>query len=292
MPSLRAEDVTRIDQALQSWRQGDLVFDDSVFFLHLADLMTPLTTEAQETAKTRLDSGEGVAVEGVASVVPGVVVVTQTCDIVRSCDVRPYVEVSPLIQVRQDFLSEVRRLQRPAFAHLPAVATQGLVADLDRTMTVEKAVVATWERTPGWNTDAESRAFAEALSRKRARFAFPNDFVAAARGLQDHIKRRHNRHNSEGAHLRSLREIRVRAAPSWDHPTVSLFLWFVKETDPLGFEPEWHAYSDKWTDRLDTTGRFTVDGAIACWLGEMTAQDYVESDRLDLDQLSSHDSHR
>lgn len=89
MPSLDAEDVTRIDRALQSWRQGDVALDDSVFFLHLADLGTPLTTEARETANAHTDSGEGGSVEGVASVVPGVVLVTQTCDIVRSCAERP-----------------------------------------------------------------------------------------------------------------------------------------------------------------------------------------------------------
>ena len=138
MPSLDAEDVTRIDRALQSWRQGDVALDDSVFFLHLADLGTPLTTEARETANAHTDSGEGGSVEGVASVVPGVVLVTQTCDIVRSCAERPYVEVSPLIEVPRAFLDDVRRLRRPAFAHVPAVETRGLVADLDRTMTVEK----------------------------------------------------------------------------------------------------------------------------------------------------------
>ena len=29
MPSLGAEDFRRIDRALQSWRQGDVAFDDS-----------------------------------------------------------------------------------------------------------------------------------------------------------------------------------------------------------------------------------------------------------------------
>ena len=152
MPPLRAEDVTRIDQALQSWRQGDVAFDEGVFFLHLADLAT----------------------------------------------------------------------QR----------------------------------------------------------------------LQAHLKRQHNRHGSEGAHLQALREIRIRAAPSWEHPTVSLFLWFVKEADPAGFDPAWHDYIDKWMDRLDAKGRFTVDDAVVCGLEDMTARDYVESDRLDLDQLSSQERHR
>ena len=289
MPSLGSEDVARIDRALHSWRQGDVAFDDKLFFLHLADLRVPLTYEAQESANARADSGEDAEIEGVASEISGVVLVTQTCDIVRTCAERPYVEVAPLLEVAADFLDEVRKLRRPAFAHIPVVEPRKLVADLDRTMTVEKAVVATWNRVPGWTTDTESRAFAEALARKRARFAFPDDFVDASRGLQTYLRRQHDRQSPEGAHLRALREIRVRAAPSWDHTTVNLFLWFVKDADPLEGDPAWHTYINKWKDGIDSTGRFTVEGAIACHLGDMTAQDYVESDRLDLDQLSFHD---
>ena len=66
-------------------------------------------------------------------------------------------------------------------------------------------------------------------------------------------------------------------------------MWFVKEADPPGFEPTWPAYLDKWMDKLDAKGRFVVDGAVVCGLQDMTAKDYVESDRLDLDQLSSHE---
>lgn len=58
-------------------------------------------------------------------------------------------------------------------------------------MTVEKAVVASWTRTDGCRTDEQRRAFATALSRKRARFAFPDDFVAAARQLQDRLADKH-----------------------------------------------------------------------------------------------------
>ena len=68
-------------------------------------------------------------------------------------------------------------------------------------MTVEKAVVAGWTHTPGWETDDELRDFARALARKRSRFAFPDDFVVAARSLQAHLVDRHNRQTDEGAHL-------------------------------------------------------------------------------------------
>ena len=122
----------------------------------------------------------------------------------------------------EPWVEEIRRLKRPAFAYVSTTAGERLVADLEHTMTVEKALVVGWTCTPGWETDDELRDFARALARKRSRFAFPDDFVAAARNHQAHMNVRHNRQTDEGAHLRALREIRVRAAPSWDDTEVQL----------------------------------------------------------------------
>src|SRR5690606_14455031 len=128
----------------------------------------------------------------------GLVVITQTCDIVRSCTERPYVEVCPLVEVDDDRLREVQRGRRPAYGFVPLVADRKLVADLDRVMTVEKPVVAGWERTPGWGTDAEARSFALALARKRVRFAFPDDFTSLVRKLQKRLEEKHDRESVEG----------------------------------------------------------------------------------------------
>jgi hypothetical protein len=221
-----------------------------------------------------------------ADTVSGFVVVTQTCDVVRTSFRRPYIEVTPLVCVSAGFLEEVRRLRRPAFAYVPATAQQRLVADLDRVMTVEKAVVAKWRRIPGWTTDDEARAFAEALARKRVRFAFPNDFIAITRKLQNRLQRQHNRRNPEGAHLRALREIRVRAAPAWDAEAVSLGFWFIKEEEPQNATPAWPEWTDQWIRLIDQSERYQIEFAISCRLRDLTAEDYIESDRLDLDALS------
>ena len=153
-------------------------------------------------------------------------------------------------------------------------------------MTVEKALIAGWTRIPGWETDDEQRDFARALARKRSRFAFPDDFAAAARNLQEHLIDKHNRQIDEGAHLRALREIRVRAAPSWDDGEVQLSWWFIKEADPVDVQVDWQRFLDQWLALFDHTGRFRLDPPIACRLEDMTAHDYVESDHLDLDRLS------
>ena len=162
-----------------------------------------------------------------------------------------------------------------------------MVADLDRTMTVEKALVAGWTRTLGWKTDSELRDLSLALARKRSRFAFPDDFVAAARDLQRHLAGKHDKQAEEGAHLRALREVRVRAVPSWGSDVVHLGWWFIKESDPMDTEADWPRLVAHWLAMFDQAGRFRLDAAIACRLEDMTARDHVESDRLDLDRLSS-----
>lgn len=285
---LTEEDEKAIDKALQAWRQGDVSLDAGLEFLHLADLSRPHSPASTQVAEAMADDGEPIE-DGPAPVLDearGMVMLSQTCDVVRGCRSRPFVEVAPLIQVPEDWVEAIRRLKRPAFAYVPAVAGDRLVADLDRTMTVEKALVAQWTRVPGWETDEELRAFALALSRKRSRFAFPDDFAAAAAALQRRLVDKHDKETDEGAHLRALREIRVRAAPSWDDAEVKLTWWFIKDTDPVDTEVDWPTHMDQWLALFDQTGRFRLDPPTACRLEDMTARDYVESDLLDLDRLS------
>jgi hypothetical protein len=283
-----AEQIEDIDAALQFWRQGDVTLDGGLEFLHLADLSIPLTAASQHAAKSITETGGALSADlnALLDEVPGLVMLSQTCDIVRSCEQRPFIEVAPLALMDPEQLEAVRRLRRPAFVYVPAVADRGLVGDLDRIMTVEKSIVARWQRVPGWDTDDEARAFAEAISRKWTRFAFPDDFNNATE-LRKRLTTRHEKNHAGGAHLRALREIRVRAAPSWDDEAVRLAFWFIRETEPEGHAPAWDEWVDEWSGLFQESTRFTIEAAIACRLEDITGQDYVESDRLDLDQLSS-----
>ena len=284
------EEEKAIDEALQEWRQGDVCLDAGLEFLYFADLTRPVGEFSFQYAKDLVDYGE-VADAGATPIVEpvsGVVILTQTCDVVRKCKERPFVEVAPLAELSVQQIEETRRLKRPGFAYVPATASDRLVADLDRTMTVEKTLVAGWTRLAGCRTDKEERAFARALARKRARFAFPNDFVAAAQDLRKRIVEKHGKESAEGAHLRALREIRVRAAPSWNGEQVDLSWWFVKDCDPPNVKVDWTKFVDRWLGKFDTTGRFRLDPPTACRLEDMTARDYIESDGFDLDSLSVH----
>ena len=240
MPMLTADsaEAARIDAALRPWRQGDIALVER-WFVHVGDPARPLTWAAAETTEA--------GPQALMSEVAGLIVVTQTCDVVRSCVERPFVEVCPLVEVSEEHLHDVRRARCPAYAFVPALADRRLVADLDRVMAVEKSIVADWKRTPGWAVDGEARGFAQALARKRVRFAFPDDFTALTRKLQGRMVEKHERNSDEGRALRALREIRVQASPSWHSSAVTLMFWFVRHEEDTDFEGKsWAPLVEAW----------------------------------------------
>lgn len=281
MEPLDANSRSKINEALQQWRQGDCVLGEQWFTFRLSP-DAPLTDAAAAAARDGVDNAE--------SAVFGFAILTQTCDVVRECGERPFVEVCPLVEVDDDKLHEIERGRRPNYAYLPGVSNLHLVADLDRVMTVEKPLVAQWDRVVGCLHDNDSRRLSLALSRKRARIAFPDDFVAWVTPLISRMSTKHDKASDEGRALRSLREIRVRAAPSWDTETIRLMFSFIRNEDQPTFESQaWDVLLAAWLKRVPAAGRFaTVDGAVLT-LDDLTARDYVESDPLDLDHLSSRD---
>ena len=194
MPKLAHEsaEAKAIDAALQHWRQGDLALEEA-WFIHVGDPAEPLTEASAEAP----DEG----LQAVTSEVAGLAVVTQTCDVVRTCVDRPYIEVSPLVLVSADSLAAIQRGRRPNLATLPALLDSGLAVDLDRVMTIEKSLVARWKRTPGYTADVDARAFAQALARKRVRFAFPDDFTELVKKLHGRLTDKHEKNTDEGRGL-------------------------------------------------------------------------------------------
>lgn len=280
MPKLEAAsgEVQAIDAALKVWRQGDLAPAER-WFIHAGDPDEALTDATAEIEEPGLHA--------VTSEVDGLVIVSQTCDVVRGCLARPYVEVSPLVRIEDSDLLAIQRGRRPAYASLPAVVEHNLVVDLDRVMTVEKAVVAKWVRLPGYTADAEARTFAGALARKRARFAFPDDFTLLSKKLQSRLVEKHDKHTDEGRGLRALREIRVQASPSWHAEAVDLWMWFVRNEEQADFEGKsWADLLKAWLKLTPTAGRFkNIEGAVVS-LDDLKASEYVGSHPLDLDYLS------
>lgn len=276
-------EIRRVDEALRVWRQGDCILGKQ----SLAHRFAPALPLTEEAAKIVANS-EAAGVDLAESEVLGLMVASQSCDVVRSCTERPFVEVCPLVELEAGVLKEVERGWRPQFAFVPGVAPRGLAADLDRVMTVEKAIVADWERTPGCTDDPARRRLAQALARKRVRFAFPDDFTVHSKTLQSRLGDKHDKKSDEGRALRALREIRVRAEPSWSAPRVDLYFWFIRDDNDADFEGNsWADLLEDWLKLVPASGRFgSVDGLVVA-LEDLTAKDYVESDPLDLDHLST-----
>jgi len=105
--------------------------------------------------------------------------------------------------------------------------------------------------------------------------------------MQERLIGKHDKQSSEGRALRSLREIRVAAAPDWDAPEVTLTLYFIRDSGVLAFDGKpWHEWLHGWLGCLASGSRFVFDGLVVT-LDDLTGRDYVESDALDLDHLST-----
>lgn len=227
--------------------------------------------------------------EIVSREVPGFAVLTQTCDVVRRVQERPVIEVAPLVAVDASVVKEVAARKRPNYAYVPALATQNLVVDIDRTMTVEKTVLSQWPVAGTLANDKEIRDFQASLARKRQRFAFPDDFNALVKPLQKRLTEKHDKESPEGRALRALEEIRVLAEPFWDATSVTLTFYFIVSPDhPPVFEGrKWTDWSTEWLGKLVKVPRFADVSALTCELAELSAPEYLQSDMLDLDRLSA-----
>jgi hypothetical protein len=278
-------DVAQVEAALQEWRQGDVTLDTGLFIVHLAHKRLPLTKEA----RTALDGEQAEEnVFGVCSTVAGLTVVTQSCDIVKGCSKSEFVDVSPLVPVSEEDVQETRRGRLIRYAYVPGVADRGLVADLDRTMAVEKSVVATWTRIVGCATDDEKVSFAAALARKRQRFAFPQGFNAGLVKFKRRLKENREKSTAEGRLIGALDDIRAEPHPNWDGPQVTVLFWFLLARDQDIDLDESRRVIETWMRRVAFPMPFVLaDPAFELVEQEdMTVRDYLASHPLDYDDLS------
>lgn len=255
-----------------------------------------------------------------------VVVLTQTCDIVRPPDQRPYLQVAALIRV-----SDANKAKRYAEGETPqyvAVPEAGpdVFADLDRIITLEKRLIADCLHHAGVAVDQEEvRRFGQAVARKFGRYPFPNYFIQSVEPLRSRVLRRWDKPDSpEGKVLADLVQIRVQPVPVEPSPETDLTLVFImrqgslpiladppapttaiitwlaihkqaseiatKLTDPtIGPDDRAHLYSklaEAWA------GLCRPNSAIRSVSGQIVSEDeyvlsdYWQSERLDLDQLS------
>ena len=119
------------------------------------------------------------------------------------------------------------------------------------------------------------------------RFAFPNEFNKLASKLRDRIIEKHDKQSPEGEALRSLDEIRVCAAPSWQDDEIDLHFYFIRKPEEKTFKgTSWDELFKKWMALLKEDEKFKNIGGEVTTLEVLSAKEYVDSDQLDLDHLS------
>jgi hypothetical protein len=253
-----------LSETLSVWRQGDVI---------LGEMLLPL-----------LDVGEG-GPEIALTESDGGVLLTQSCDVVRDYERKPYVQIASIRQVTDAELERARRGQEIRYLYVPSLANKNLVADLDITSTVDKRALIGKERLEGCSDDGERRQLAQSIARHRVRFAFPDEFNSALRPLRRWVERGAGKDSDKGRFIDAIYEIRVVAA-AWDDPEELEFICIIPADTSADTREIWtkeHIPSlekqakNKWCENC--TFRLAT-------LREMSAEEYLNSDRLDFDGLS------
>ena len=278
MEAIRVKDDGGASQPETSWRQGDCALGRRHF-----PYVRAISALGSQGETEQAPAHEGVGWE----ICQGLVVLSQSCDIVRAAEDYPFVEVAPLVAADADRLAEIKGRRRPRYAVVPGVEADGLVADLGQVMSVSKETLEGLPRTVGCQDDFERRRFASAVAQKYSRFAFPDDFVEIVKPLRRRLVRRHGKSSLEGKAVSALYEVRVRAAPSWSESRIDVYFWFLwDDTDASTQGVDWAKWCGEWLGLISPSEKYRVEGQSA-ELGDLTARDYIESDALDLDHLSA-----
>lgn len=269
----KIEPIYDID-AVQQWRQGD-------YSLTMPGIVLVDDTE------------DGNFVPFLDENLLGLVVVTQTCDIVNVAKGKDYVVVCPLIEVNEQSLNEVMKGRAPSAAVLEHPPVPEAVVDFGRMMSVHKRVLTKFERMPGFSSDAGRMAFADALQRKHGRFAFPDKFNSEILSkLRERAQSAHKKIGSaHGKVYRSIRTVRAAAEPNWDATEISIRFFYVIEPDAkreatraeIAVTLTEHFKKLKWP-----SGYVAADPAFELLLLEdMNAADWISSQPIDWDFISS-----
>ena len=227
-------------------------------------------------------------------VVEALVIVTQSCDIVRSPSERPYLQVAPLVRLGGDQKAHAIKGSIPRFAAIPTLGDDVFV-DLDRIMTVSKNAAIKWTRRSTALSADQARALSASIARFFGRPAFPNDFVEATDKLRKRMVDRHGKRSEEGSAVTALYEIRVRAVPSWDGAEVKSILYFiVPAEESVGIdgstqltEAFWEDKVRSWENLCAPKGRVKEVICVPITYADMDALTYRSSDPFDVEYLST-----
>jgi len=278
--------LTEVNDCILKWSQGDVLQGIALPFLHIAEASLPLT-EASRLVAEATEQSDDMQLVPVADRGPDqFMILSQTCDLVRSYQTRAFIEVAPLAPANDDDqLRNSLRGKIPRFYSNELLAERGMLVDLDRVMTIEKSLLMFAEQWPCCRDPQHLTSLQRSLARKRARFAFPDDFVEAMRPVQKRVQEKHKKESPEGEFLRSVREIRVMPDPDWQADEVDLTFYFIFDSD--------EEISDDYREAAKTlcscffpSTKYPTPEPVVISITHMSAAVYLQAAQLDFDHLS------
>jgi hypothetical protein len=252
---------------LDEWRQGDLV---------LTELLLPIMGNADGALEV-MD----------VPAVHGVMIVSQSCDIVKPVEHRPFIQVASLVPVEENEMSSLQKGMRPSLVYVPGLGDKLLAADLDMCATVEKTALELWNRTPGCLSDEHQRQLGTALSRHRQRFAFPNEFNTLVTPLRRWFERKVGKDSAGGRFADRTREVRV-LVDDWENPKEITFFVILKGPPDEAERQEWAGIVKNFEGYEMPKGYPQAEYQLVT-LDDISATEYVTSAHLDWDGLSDTD---
>ncbi|MYB35579.1 MAG: hypothetical protein F4X92_10805 [Gammaproteobacteria bacterium] len=133
-------------QRLFEWQQGD-------FSLESGALLFRDVSPNNQFDQTGVHNSYGYCYEKM----PGFVVISQTCDIVRKPvnNLSKFVSVCPLVEINPSGISNIEKGKAPGFG-LIENTPDNLVVDFSRIMSVSKNLLVTWSRKQGCSSESKN----------------------------------------------------------------------------------------------------------------------------------------
>lgn len=209
-------ELEELRAALAPWRQGDFTISTGEFpvaFLNENDVI-----------ETGWDS------------VQGLVVVSQTCDIVNAMDLDDVVVVAPIVEVTEGLLESIKFGTTTVGAVIENSLLPTDVADLRFLATIRKTSLVKMERKEGFSSEQTRDVFVNALERRYGRFAFPD---ALSNGpvitIRNRAKSLRKKDSPNAKVYKSLRSVRLAADPDFDTPGAKIQFLLVLNDPPQVF---------------------------------------------------------
>ncbi|MEU2620893.1 hypothetical protein ABZ642_22615 [Streptomyces sp. NPDC007157] len=167
----------------------------------------------------------------------GVVVVTQTCDLVLRK--RPTLHVARIISLNDIDAKPARNGRQPNLVHIPELGEKSF-ADLTFVATLDKSILSQVSARPGVLQIDDVRRFGQRVGRRFSRFAFPDEVVPWLRPLQKIVEGKDGNLDSPvGWALDHVVSLRLECEEGWKTTPYALTLCVVLNPGVIAsFEPD------------------------------------------------------